>query len=244
MQFCSEYILKAAVLGALGVACLGAEDAVPHPNNAITEAPRVVSVVRADARTGRLVRRIVVANKPAAKTQPDPVMVATIDETARDFQVSPELVHAVIQVESNYDPYAVSEKGAEGLMQLMPDTARRFGVTNSFDARQNIEAGVRYLKLLKDTFQDDRLALAAYNAGEKAVERYGGVPPYPETMNYVAKVGQKYSQAKKPAEMGKAGKAKMEPTADARPAADGAEDETHHVVAYIDTEGRLHIATR
>jgi len=244
MRFCSEDILKAAVVGALGVACLCAEDVAPKAETAKAEAPHVISVVRADARTGRLVRRIVVSPRPEARTAPDPAMAAAIDKTAQDFQVSPELVHAVIQVESNYNPYAVSEKGAEGLMQLMPATARRFGVTNSFDARQNIEAGVRYLKLLQDTFQDDRLAIAAYNAGEKAVARYGGVPPYPETVNYVAKVGQKYSQAKKPAGTGKAEKGKIETKADPRPAADPAEEETHHVVAYLDTEGRLHIATR
>ena len=84
-------------------------------------------------------------------------------------------------------------------MQLMPATARRFGVSNTFDPRQNIEGGVRYLKFLQNTFQDDRLAVAAYNAGEKAVTKYGGVPPYAETVSYVAKVGKKYSQAQRAA---------------------------------------------
>ncbi len=135
-------------MGALGAACLCGENIATETSNAPAEVPHVVSVVRADARTGRLVRRIVVSPKPEAKATPDPVMVAVIDETAKNLQVSPELVHSVIQVESNYDPYAVSPKGAEGLMQLMPATARRFGVANSFDARQNIEGGVRYLKFL------------------------------------------------------------------------------------------------
>ncbi len=244
MRFCSENILRTALLGALSAACLMGEnaavDAVAVPS------PRVMSVVRADARTGRLVRRIVVSRKPdaqaGAKTTPDPVVVAVIDEAANKFQVSPELVRSVIEVESNYDPYAVSDKGAEGLMQLMPATARRFGVTNAFDARQNIEGGVRYLKFLQDTFQDDRLAIAAYNAGENAVARYGGVPPYPETMSYVDKVGKKYSQAKGPVETGHAGKGKIENKLVEQSAS--AEDETRHIIAYLDTEGRLHIATR
>ena len=242
MRFCSENILRTAFLGALGAACLlGENAAVDASTPAAVQAPHVVSVVRADARTGRLVRRVVVSPKPEAgsKTTPDPVLLAAIDETAKNLEVNPELVHSVIQVESNYDPYAVSEKGAEGLMQLMPATARRFGVTNSFDARQNIEGGVRYLKFLEETFKDDRLAIAAYNAGENAVTRYGGVPPYPETVNYVAKVGQKYSQAKKLAEKGK-----IDAKAAPQPAASPAEDETRHVIAYLDTEGRLHIATR
>ncbi|HTS47952.1 MAG TPA: lytic transglycosylase domain-containing protein [Bryobacteraceae bacterium] len=241
MRFCSENILRTAVLGALGAACLLGETAAVDASAATPRTPHVISVVRADARTGRLVRRVVVSPKPEAapKTTPDPILLATIDETAKNLEVSPELVHSVIQVESNYDPYAISEKGAEGLMQLMPATARRFGVTNSFDPRQNIEGGVRYLKFLEETFKDDRLAIAAYNAGEKAVTRYGGVPPYPETVNYVAKVGQKYSQAKKSAEKGK-----IEAKVAAPPAAGPSEDETRHVIAYLDTEGRLHIATR
>jgi soluble lytic murein transglycosylase-like protein len=122
-------------------------------------------------------------------------------------------------------------------MQLMPATARRFGVKNSFDAQQNVEGGVRYLKFLQDTFQDDRLAVAAYNAGEKAVTKYGNVPPYPETVDYVAKVGQKYSQAKHAA-------AKSPTPAKVAEKSQPAEDETRHVVGYVDQEGRLHIATR
>ena len=122
-----------------------------------------------------------------------------VAEAAKNFDVNPLLVDSVIQVESNYNPFAVSPKGAQGLMQLMPGTAQRFGVTDSFDPKQNIEAGVRYLKFLQDTFQDDRLAIAAYNAGEKAVAKYKDVPPYPETVSYVAKVGKKYGQAKRAA---------------------------------------------
>ena len=96
---------------------------------------------------------------------------------------------AVIKTESAFDQWAVSSKGAQGLMQLMPSTARRFGVSDPFNARQNIFAGTRYLRILLDLFQGDvDLALAGYNAGENAVRRYGGIPPYRETRNYVRKV--------------------------------------------------------
>jgi hypothetical protein len=112
-----------------------------------------------------------------------------ISAAASHHGVSVELVRAVIQVESDFDHLAVSSKGAQGLMQLMPDTGRRMGVTNPFDARQNIFGGVRYLRLLLDMFAGDvRLAAAAYNAGPNAVVRYGGVPPYRETRGYVQKI--------------------------------------------------------
>ena len=103
--------------------------------------------------------------------------------------VSTELVRAVIQVESDFDSLARSSKGAQGLMQLMPDTARQLGVSNAFDPRQNIFAGVRYLRILLDMFGGDvALATAAYNSGATAVQRYSGIPPYKETRNYVAKI--------------------------------------------------------
>ena len=104
-------------------------------------------------------------------------------------RVSPDLVRAVIQAESEFDHLAVSSKGAQGLMQLMPFTARRFGVSDSFDPRQNIFGGVQYLRFLLDMFQGDvSLALAGYNAGENAVTRYKGIPPYKETRGYVQKI--------------------------------------------------------
>jgi hypothetical protein len=100
-----------------------------------------------------------------------------------------DLVRAIIQVESDFDRQAVSAAGARGLMQLMPATARRFGVTDGFDARQNIFAGTRYLRTLLDTYGDDvSLSAAAYNAGEGAVARYGGIPPFRETQSFVRKV--------------------------------------------------------
>jgi soluble lytic murein transglycosylase-like protein len=146
-----------------------------------------VSVVRADARTGRLVRTVV---RPTVRT-PSAPLTETVDRIARQNQISPQLVHSVIRAESNYDPNAVSPKGALGLMQLIPATARRFGVSDVFDPADNIQGGARYLKHLLDLYKgDEALALAAYNAGEGAVSRYGGVPPFPETQNYVARVRQ------------------------------------------------------
>jgi hypothetical protein len=103
--------------------------------------------------------------------------------------VSADLIRAVIAVESEFDQFAVSSKGAQGLMQLMPFTARRFGVASPFDARENIFGGAHYLRVLLDLFQGDvDLALAGYNAGENAVTRYHGIPPYRETRAYVQRV--------------------------------------------------------
>ncbi len=108
--------------------------------------------------------------------------------------VDPRLVEAVIAVESNYDPTAVSPAGAQGLMQIMPGTQRDLGVSAPFDADANVEGGVRYLKSLMDRFGDLPLALAAYNAGPERVARHGGIPPIPETQQYVTKVMDTYAR--------------------------------------------------
>jgi soluble lytic murein transglycosylase-like protein len=179
---------------------------------------RMTSTVRVDSRTGRLVRKTVVTPVAVASTAVSPRQIEAkpvdspgavlapkvihnvdvnevVERTAKAHEVDPLLVHSVIKAESNYNPAAVSPKGAMGLMQLMPGTARRFGAENTFDVRQNIEAGVKYLKYLQDMFGKNQLALAAYNAGEGAVLRHGNIPPYRETENYVYRVGKFYGEA-------------------------------------------------
>lgn len=119
-----------------------------------------------------------------------------IDEVAKEQRLHPGLLHAMVRVESAYNPQAVSKKGARGLMQLMPATASRYGVYDSYDPKQNLEGGARYLSdLLKKFEYDISLALAAYNAGENAVVRAGNtIPPFPETINYVDKVLGEYER--------------------------------------------------
>lgn len=214
-------------------------------------AVRASSVVHADIRTGRLVRTVVLAprasarpaasEQKAAESKPDsrPLRELVDREVAGSavrHGIDPLLVHSVIRVESNYNPVAVSPKGAEGLMQLIPATARRFGVTNSFDVHENIEAGVKYLKYLLDLFGDDRLAVAAYNAGESAVLRYGNVPPYPETVDYVYRVGKARDAARQNAPEAKPDSA--------LPEAVPAEPPARPVEAFMDSEGRICMRTR
>lgn len=123
----------------------------------------------------------------------------TIRAKSSAYNVDPELVKAIIRVESGYNSRAVSRKGAQGLMQLMPGTARRMSVENPFDPAQNIEGGVRYFKHLMGLFAGNvPLSLAAYNAGEEAVKRYGGIPPYSETRDYVTKVLHYYRNPNSP----------------------------------------------
>ena len=120
-------------------------------------------------------------------------LVALAQEIARRHGLDPALVLAVVAVESGFQPGAVSPKGAQGLMQLMPATARELGVSDALDAEQNLDGGARYLRaLLEQSGGDVRLALAAYNAGPGAVKRHGGVPPYRETRQYVEKVMRRY----------------------------------------------------
>jgi hypothetical protein len=116
-------------------------------------------------------------------------IMAEIETVAARYRVSPRLVAAIVAVESEFNPRAVSRRGAQGLMQLMPATAASVDVQDTFDARENIEGGVRHLRTLMDRYQNDLpLVLAAYNAGDRAVLAYGGVPPYPETRRYVIRV--------------------------------------------------------
>ncbi|MCB1921344.1 MAG: lytic transglycosylase domain-containing protein [Candidatus Competibacteraceae bacterium] len=120
---------------------------------------------------------------------------ADVNRIAAQYRLEPALMHAVISAESSYNPWAVSPKGAMGLMQLMPGTAERFGVDNAYDPVANMHGGARYLRWLLDRFNNIHLAVAAYNAGEGAVQKYGNqIPPYQETQTYVTRVLNFYQQ--------------------------------------------------
>jgi soluble lytic murein transglycosylase-like protein len=136
---------------------------------------------------------------PPGTVAPAPIAPVQIDtlvgQNAAVWQVDPSLVKAIIANESGFDANATSKAGAQGLMQLMPDTAQSVGVRDSYDPAQNVAGGTRYLKGLLDRFSGDvRLAVAAYNAGPGAVEKYGDVPPYAETQNYVQNVMGSYAR--------------------------------------------------
>ena len=162
---------------------------------------RLVRVARIAGRSERIVRvqadaagaGQVVQGKAARQGETDAPGKVDLDALIRKlserYELPPDLVRAVIRQESAFDPFAVSVKGAQGLMQLMPGTARRFGVQDVFDPAENVLGGVKYLRFLMDRYEGDtRLALAAYNAGEGAVDRYEGVPPYAETRDYVERI--------------------------------------------------------
>jgi soluble lytic murein transglycosylase-like protein len=120
-----------------------------------------------------------------------------IKEISHEYEIDHALVKAIITAESNSDPRAVSRKGAQGLMQLMPAVSRKLKVASPFDPRENIIGGVKYIKGLLASYGDLRLALAAYNAGPGAVKKYAGIPPYRETINYVKKVIRYYKKFRK-----------------------------------------------
>jgi len=160
-----------------------------------------------------------------------------VDRISRTHGVDPKLVAAVMKVESNYNRWARSSKGALGLMQLIPATGHRFGVSNFFDAAENIEGGVRYLKFLSDKFGKDKLdlLLAAYNAGENTVERFGRVPPIRETTDYVRKVTRIYKPENR---------ATVSATADAQTAAAPAPPPPKQTIIYstVDEYGVTHFS--
>ena len=218
---------------------------------------RTVSTVRADYRTGRLIRTTVVVEPKAVEPKvvapievgglkPDAPISELVEESASKYGVDPVLVHSVIKAESNYNPNAVSPVGARGLMQLMPGTARQLGVHNSFNPKENIEGGVKYLKYLQEKFQDPALALAAYNAGEGAVAKYNNsIPPYRETQDYVVKVARNY-RAGKAAELRQ--KQQQQPVAAVVAANPEPEQpkapEYRKVQTYYDANGRLYMRTQ
>lgn len=141
------------------------------------------------SRTSRGAGALVSSRKiQLAVTDPD-TYDRLIHRMANRYQVEPALIKAMMHVESAFNPHAVSDKGAQGLMQVMPETGQRYGVVDLFDPQENVRAGVMYLKDLQKLFKSNtRLVLAAYNAGENAVLRHRGVPPYDETRDYVVKV--------------------------------------------------------
>lgn len=144
---------------------------------------------------------IPVVAEPASPFEPAELgdIARLVHQVAPRYAVDPKLALAVISVESNFNPGAVSPKNAQGLMQLIPDTAERFGVKRAFNPVENINGGLAYLRWLLAFFQGDvALVAAAYNAGERAVEKYRGIPPYPETRRYVQKITGIYPKAKHP----------------------------------------------
>lgn len=223
---------------------------------------RITTVIHPDKRTGKLVRSVIVTSKPVAERSVAGAPVAphvvsplvgvtqtsappaggideAIDQIAAQVALPSQLLHSVIKVESNYDPYAISPKGAQGLMQLIPATARRFGVSNVFNPAENIQGGSKYLKYLLNLYGGNyALALAAYNAGEAAVARYGGsVPPFPETQNYLILVARHLQEAQK----AEAAKQKAVEAAQIRPQA---ETETkpagpNHIQEVVEADGSV-----
>jgi len=270
MHFCSTLVWSTA----WGAMVLYAGESGGQPQ-------RITSVVRADLKTGKLVRSVIVTPKtvgeqrvagmviaprvipesPVAPPQPDSAKAgppANLDEAvsriAAQHSLNPQLIHSVIKVESNYNPRAVSPKGAEGLMQLIPATARRFGVADSFNPMENLQGGAKYLKYLLDLYHNDYiLALAAYNAGEAAVARYGTVPPYPETQNYLHLVSdqlRKLNQAATASGGAKPGQAKPPAPQVAGQAQPGKEpgetapESLKHIERIVDPDGSVRYVSR
>ncbi len=184
-------------------AWLGWAGAAPAAPNLREPVHKLASVVRADSRSGRLVRTVAVPARVLRASEIKPRVVAPVEpdaaaprrqpasldafiaETARRYDVDPLLVRSVIEVESAGNPWAISPKGAQGLMQLMPATARRFDVGNTFNPWENIEGGVRYLKYLLALFGDERLALAAYNAGPTRAKAWLGWADFREPAEFI-----------------------------------------------------------
>jgi soluble lytic murein transglycosylase-like protein len=187
--------------------------------------------------SGRVVFTNIVDNPPESVPAipvgaPPSSLAALIDAIATSHGVDPALVRAVIKTESNFNRWAVSNKGALGLMQLIPSTGRRYGVRDFFDPQQNVDGGVRYLKFLLAKFNGNLdLSLAAYNAGENLVERVGRIPSIPETANYVRKVRSIYKEKSAPA----AALAGSSPVMEAAP-------EPPKIFKTVDARGTVHFS--
>lgn len=134
---------------------------------------------------------------PAFPSRPQTSLTDVVNQASGRYRLDPDLVNSVIKAESGFNPRAVSPKGAQGLMQLMPGTATELGVPNAFDPRANVEGGTKYLRELLERYNFDLAkALAAYNAGPQRVERFGGIPPYYETRAYVARIVKDFNKKK------------------------------------------------
>ena len=187
-----------ALLGAVSAAALTFAAPSQADIYKTVGADGVISFTNGPNRGGKLVMRTEASRPPVhMPSDSSPARYGRYDEHIRQaavlYQIPEDLVRAVIQVESDFDPRAVSPANARGLMQLMPETAERMLVTDIFDPRQNIFGGVRYLRVLANLFNGDiELTIAGYNAGEGAVMRYGGIPPFPETQEYVKRVLAQY----------------------------------------------------
>lgn len=241
-----------AVLGAL----------VSYAGESASRPERITSVVRADLQSGKLVRSVIVTPRTVGQQRVVETVIAprvipesmvpgqeaeerkpatdtlseAVDRIAAQHSLPPQLIHSVIKVESNYNSNAVSPKGAQGLMQLIPATARRFGVADSFNPMENIQGGAKYLKYLLDLYNNDyALALAAYNAGEGAVAKYGGaVPPYKETQNYLHLVADQLKKSVKAAEATPAQPVHKPEDAPA----------LKHIQQIVDRDGTVHYVSR
>lgn len=223
------------------------------PSQSTIPAGHITTVVRPDSRTGHLIRRSAFqspafnASAFKIKTLPMAAVAAPaqqqastisqlIDNIAAEQGVERHLVHSVIRAESNYNPNAISPKGAVGIMQLIPSTARRFGVADAFDAGDNIRGGVRYLKFLLDYYQGDYVkTIAAYNAGEGAVDKYNGIPPYAETQTYVYRVARNLESARK---------SEATPVLDVEPSTESVKIETTRPIeTSTGSDGRVYYRT-
>ena len=173
-----------------------------------------------------------------------PALRNLVDTISLNHGVDPALVRAVIKTESNFNRWAVSSKGARGLMQLIPETGNRYGVHDFFDPRQNVEGGVQYLKFLLEKFNGNLdLSLAAYNAGENLVERLGRIPPIPETTNYVRRVRANYVRKSAPAGLPSVDRTSEAKAAPAPPQpVKGAEPETAVIFRKVDEQGVVHFS--